>query len=72
MQGGKAEFQIDERESSVKLALQYPDKNIDPVCEALNAFNPRARTIVTVEGGMGEVELTQSLRPTGFQLIQLS
>lgn len=53
----KAEFQIDERESSVKLALQYPDKNIDPVCEALNAFNPRARSIITIEGGVGEVEL---------------
>lgn len=47
----QAEFQIDERESSVKLALQYPDKNIDPVCEALNAFNPKSKNISTVDGG---------------------
>ena len=48
-------FQIDEKETSIKLALQYPDKNIDPVCDAENAFNPRANRISTIK--MGEAEL---------------
>lgn len=51
----KAKFQIDEKETSIKLALQYPDKNIDPVCDAENAFNPRANRISTIK--MGEAEL---------------
>ncbi|MPR33299.1 hypothetical protein [Salmonirosea aquatica] len=51
----KATFRIDEREASVKLALSYPDKNIDPVCDALNAFDPRARKIFTVEPGIAEL-----------------
>lgn len=50
-----AKFQIDEKETSTKLALQYPDKNIDPVCDAENAFNPRANRISTIK--MGEAEL---------------
>jgi len=50
-----AKFQIDEKETSIKLALQYPDKNIDPVCDAENAFNPRANKISTIK--MGEAEL---------------
>ncbi|MFW5871852.1 MAG: hypothetical protein ACOCUT_01975 [bacterium] len=50
-----ANFQIDEKETSIKLALQYPDKNIDPVCDAENAFNPRANRISTIK--MGEAEL---------------
>jgi len=52
----RAKFQLDERESSVKLALQYPDKNIDPVCDAVNAFNPKAKRILTVESGEAELE----------------
>lgn len=51
----RAMFQIDERDASIKLALQYPDKNIDPVCDAENAFNPKAKTIITT--GAGEAEL---------------
>lgn len=54
----RAKFLINEKETSVKLALQYPDKNIDPVCEALNAFNPKATKITTVE--QGEAELNGS------------
>jgi len=50
-----ANFQIDEKETSIKLALQYPDKNIDPVCDPENAFNPRANRISTIK--MGEAEL---------------
>ena len=51
----RAKFQIDEREASVKLALTYPDKSIDPVCDAVNAFNPKAKRITTVD--VGEAEL---------------
>lgn len=51
----KATFCIDEREASIKLALQYPDKSIDPVCEALNAYNPKASRIVTKSPGTAEL-----------------
>ncbi len=51
----RAKFQIDEREASVKLALTYPDKSIDPVCDAVNAFNPKAKRITTVEAGEAEL-----------------
>ncbi len=51
-----AKFQIDEKETSIKLALQYPDKNIDPVCDAENAFNPRATKISTVKKGEAELQ----------------
>lgn len=50
-----AKFEIDEKETSIKLALQYPDKNIDPVCDAENAFNPKSTRISTKK--MGEAEL---------------
>jgi hypothetical protein len=52
----EAVFEIDESEMSANLALQYPDKNIDPVCEAQNAFDPKASRIVTVQGGKAELE----------------
>jgi hypothetical protein len=51
----RAQFKIDERDASVKLALNYPDKNIDPVCDALNAFDPRARKIFTEVPGIAEL-----------------
>ncbi len=51
----KAKFQIDEREASIKLALQYPGQLIDPVCDPLNAFNPKAKRIIT--DSLGEAEL---------------
>jgi len=53
----EAEFEIDGRDSSVKLALEYPDKNIDPVCEAQNAFNPKASRIITLQGSEGRAVL---------------
>lgn len=52
----RAKFQIDEKDASVKLALQYPDKNIDPVCDAVNAFNPKAIQITTTEQGEAELQ----------------
>ena len=54
--GNRAKFQIDEKESSTKLALQYPDKNIDPVCDAVNAYNPKATRIVTEQQGEAELQ----------------
>lgn len=50
-----ATFEIDNRESSIKLALQYPDKNIEPVCENLNAFNPKSRKIITDTPGTAQL-----------------
>lgn len=52
----KAKFQIEEKDASAKLALQYPDKNIDPVCDAVNAFNPKATRITTIEQGEAELQ----------------
>lgn len=52
----RAHFQIDEKEASARLALQYPDKNIDPVCDAVNAFNPKATRIKTVQEGEAELQ----------------
>lgn len=52
----KAKFQIEEKDASARLALQYPDKNIDPVCDAVNAFNPKATRITTVEQGEAELQ----------------
>jgi len=51
----RAEFRIDDKEASVEFALTYPDKNIDPVCEALNAVNSTAKQITTVEPGKAEL-----------------
>lgn len=50
-----ANFQIDEKEASIILALQYRDKRIDPVCEATNAFN-QAKHITTVQQGEAELQ----------------
>src|SRR5699024_4976781 len=52
----KAKFEIDNRESSIKPALQYPDKIIDPVCETENAYNPKAKMITTVQPGIVELQ----------------
>ena len=52
----RAKFQIDEKDASVRLALQYPDKNIEPVCEGVNALNPKATRITTVEQGEAELQ----------------
>ena len=52
----RAKFKIDDKETSAKLALQFPDKNIDPVCDAENAFNPKATRITTVQEGEAELQ----------------
>lgn len=51
----QAKFKIDEREASTKLAMRFPDKNIDPVCEAVNKFDPNPKSIFTVEPGVAEL-----------------
>lgn len=55
-ENGKARFQIDENEASVKLALQYRDIRIDPVCDAINSYNPKTVRLVTVEQGEAELQ----------------
>ncbi|TSJ36554.1 hypothetical protein FO440_22255 [Mucilaginibacter corticis] len=52
-----AMFKIDEREDAVKLALQYSDKNIDPVCEPVNAYSRNAKKVKTPTGGDGQATL---------------
>lgn len=53
----KAKFQIDDRETSIKLALQYPDRNIIPVCDSINEYESKYNRLSTLNQGEGEVEL---------------
>ncbi|MCR8560396.1 hypothetical protein KXD93_22270 [Mucilaginibacter sp. BJC16-A38] len=53
----KAIFKIDEREASIKLALQYSDRNIDPVCDSANAYHMSAKKVRTPLGNEGIAEL---------------
>jgi hypothetical protein len=46
-----AEYQIDESEAAARIALQYPDRTIDPVCDGVNPFDPNAKRIVTESAG---------------------
>jgi hypothetical protein len=52
----KAKFRISEVDASIKLALQYQDKTIDPVCDNLNAYDPQSTKIVTVSEGEAELQ----------------
>ena len=45
-----------EVDASIKLALQYQDKTIDPVCDNLNAYDPQSTKIVTVSEGEAELQ----------------
>ena len=47
---------LNKNESSKKLVLQYPDKNIDPIFEALAAFNPKSESIQTVKPAIVELQ----------------
>ena len=49
----KANFEIEPR--AVKLALRYPNINLDPVCEPLNAYNPNAESILTETPGVARL-----------------
>ncbi len=51
----QAEFQIDERETSISLALESPDINIDRVCDAQNSRSSSEKRIVTLEVGKAEL-----------------
>jgi hypothetical protein len=51
-----ASFRIENKEASVQLALQFPDKSIYPVCNAENAFNPNAKSITTITPGIARLE----------------
>ncbi|MGK7395283.1 MAG: hypothetical protein ACNS62_11970 [Candidatus Cyclobacteriaceae bacterium M3_2C_046] len=52
-----AEFQIENKTSSVQLALQYSNVRIQPCCEPMNAFNLKAHAIITAEKGLVELEM---------------
>ena len=51
----KGTFQIYVRDSSLRMALQYPEKCINIVCEPQNAYNPNSKSITVTE--LGEAEL---------------
>ncbi len=52
----RAQFQIDERENSIKFALTYPDKSILPVCDSINEYESKYTRIVTLKTGMAELQ----------------
>lgn len=52
----EANFQIDDRESSIQMALQFPDKNILPVCESENEFEPKYSKVKIIEAGQVVLE----------------
>lgn len=53
----KAVFQIYDSQTSIRLALTFPDKCIYPVCDSLNAYNLNAIEIETIQ--LGEAELIE-------------
>ena len=42
--------------SAVKMALQYPDKRIDPTFDRISAYNPKATSIQTIKPGIVELQ----------------
>lgn len=51
-----ASFQIDDRESSIKMAMQFPEKNILPVCDSENEYEPKYSKVRTIEPGKVSLE----------------
>ena len=51
----EATFQIDDRDSSIKMAMQFPEKNILPVCDSENEYEPKYNKVRTIE--LGKVSL---------------
>jgi uncharacterized protein YdcH (DUF465 family) len=52
----EASFQIDDRESSIKMAMQFPEKNILPVCDSENEYEPKYSKVKTIEPGKVSLE----------------
>jgi hypothetical protein len=52
----EASFQIDDRESSIKMAMQFPEKNILPVCDSENEYEPKFTKVRTIEPGKVSLE----------------
>jgi len=52
IENNQAEFQICDRETSVRLALMTPDRIIDPACESLNNFHHDTKRIITDSPGL--------------------
>lgn len=51
-----AKFQIDEKETSIKFALTYPDKCIIPVCDSVNEYEPKYTKIKTLNQGESDLQ----------------
>lgn len=47
-----AYFEVDERKDAIRLALQFIDKNIDPVCDTQNAYTSKNSRIRNIEKGV--------------------
>lgn len=56
IENSRAKFQIDERETSVKFALTYPDKSIIPVCDSVNEYESKYTRIRTLNQGEAELQ----------------
>ncbi len=52
----RARFRIDSNEGAIKLALAFPDSNIEPSCELQNAYRKNSSTIITEEEGEAELK----------------
>jgi hypothetical protein len=56
IENSRAKFQIDERETSIKFALTYPDKSIIPVCDSVNEYESKYTHIRTLIQGEAELQ----------------
>jgi len=52
----EASFQIDDRELSIKMAMQFPEKNILPVCDSENEYESKYSKVRTIEPGKVSLE----------------
>lgn len=52
----KAKFKIDSNEGSIKLALAFPNSNIQPSCEEQNAYTKNVKEIITEEDGEAKLK----------------
>ena len=51
----RANFKIDDRESSTLMALRYPEAVIEPACEAQNPRSDSEKRIVTIQPGVADL-----------------
>jgi hypothetical protein len=56
LSSSRGKFHLDERISSMNRALQLPDRNIIPVCDSINEYEPRFNRIKLLDDGIVELE----------------